>query len=354
MHKLFHHPFFIRLFNWEYWPFNAVYVWTIPAWIYFCIRCRSLFFFTASNPCIENGGLLGESKKDIHHILPKGSFPTTIHFLAGTDPEKVLEQVGELGLTFPVVGKPDIGGRGRGVKMLRSQVDICSYAQKATLDFHIQAYIPYPLEVGIFYYRFPNEEKGKISGIVGKQFLTVTGNGRDDLHRLIKNDKRGIMYLASLENMHKDNLQRVPAQGEEVLLSEIGNHARGSKFLDRSNWIDNELTDTIDQLSKQIDGFYFGRFDIRYRSWEELKKGEHYMIIELNGAGAEPTHIYDPEHSVFFAIREIVRHWNILARISKINHSRGLPYPSFSEGRKIFKKDKEFSRLLDKMSADIL
>jgi hypothetical protein len=83
MGKFFHHPFFIRLFNWEYWPFNAVYVWTMPAWFYFCVRSRSLFFFTASNPCIENGGLIGESKKDIHQILPKNRFPATVHFTAG-------------------------------------------------------------------------------------------------------------------------------------------------------------------------------------------------------------------------------------------------------------------------------
>ena len=78
------------------------------------------------------------------------------------------------------------------------------------------------------------------------------------------------------------------------------------------------------------------------------------MIIELNGAGAEPTHIYDPEHSIFFAVKEIIRHWNIMARISKMNHDRGIPYPSFSEGRQIFRKDKEASRQLDAMSADIL
>jgi hypothetical protein len=313
-----------------------------------------LFFFTASNPCIENGGLIGESKKDIHKILPKEHFPATIHFDAGTPAADVLAALEAQGLSLPVVGKPDIGGRGRGVKILRSYDDISSYAEKATMDYHIQAFIQFPLEVGIFYHRLPNEEKGRLTGIVSKEFLTVSGNGQDDLLTLIRNDRRGIMYLSSLEVMHRENLDRIPEAGETVLLSEIGNHARGSKFLDRSSWIDEALTNIIDQLSKQIDGFYFGRFDIRYNSLEELKKGEKFMIIELNGAGAEPTHIYDPEHSVFFAIGEIIRHWNILARISKINHDRGIPYPSFSEGRKIFRKDKEASIKLDAMSADLL
>lgn len=354
MGKLFHRPFFIRLFNWEYWPFNAVYVWTIPAWVFFCIRSRSMFFFTASNPCIENGGLIGESKKDIHNILPKNRYPATVHFNAGTAPESVVKGLLEQGFSLPLVGKPDIGGRGRGVKILRCTNDIMAYAEKATMDYHIQAFIEYPLEVGIYYYRYPHEERGHLTGIVSKQFLAVKGNGRDTLHTLMKNDRRGIMYLSSLENMHRENLNRVPADGEEVLLSEIGNHARGSKFLDRSDWIDEELTTLIDRLSKEIKGFYFGRFDIRYSSLEELKKGEKFMIIELNGAGAEPTHMYDPKHSVFFAIREIIRHWNILSKISKMNHDRGIPYPSFMEGREIFRKDKEASARLDQMSAEIL
>ncbi len=350
MRKLFHHPFFIRLFNWEYWPFEAVYVWTLPALAFFWLRARSFFFFTASNPCIKNGGLIGESKKDIHEILPKDAYPRTLHFQVGTSAQKVLEGVEAGRFSLPLVGKPDIGGRGRGVKILRSLEEVIAYTKKATLDFHLQEYVDYPLEVGIFYHRFPNEEQGRLTGIVSKQFLTVRGNGKDSLHTLIKKDKRSIMYLSSLETIHREHLSSVPANGEEVVLSEIGNHARGSKFLDRSAWIDQELTATIDKLSKRIEGFYFGRFDIRYNSLEELKRGEKFSVIELNGAGAEPTHMYDPDHSVFFAVREIIRHWNILEKISRMNHKRGVPYPSFREGVKIFTQDKEDSRKLLEMS----
>lgn len=273
-----------------------------------------------------------------------------MHFPLGTDGESVWAQLLQAGFRFPLVGKPDIGGRGRGVKILRSAEDIIAYARKATLDFHVQEFIEYPNEVGIYYYRIPGQEKGQLTGIVSKQFLTVTGNGKDSLHTLMKNDKRGVMYLSSLENMHRGNLDRIPVDGEVVMLSQIGNHARGSKFLDRSEWIDEQLTDTIDALSKRIPDFYYGRFDIRYNSLEELKRGEKFMIIELNGAGAEPTHMYDPRHSLFFAIREISRHWNILCTISILNHRNGVPYPTYSQGREIFRKDKEDTRKLVLMS----
>lgn len=350
LRKLLHRPFFIRLFNWEYWPFGAVYIWTLPAWIYFCFRARSFFFFTASNPSIENGGLLGESKKDIHAILPDDIYPRTIHFPEGTDGDRVLAALISARFSYPLIGKPDIGGRGRGVRILRNEQDVLEYARICLLDFHIQEYVDYPLEVGIFYYRFPGEETGRISGIVSKEFLRLRGNGKDDLLTLILEDRRSIMYLESLRRMHGERLLTVPAAGEEVLLSPFGNHARGSKFLDRTEWADQQFTDTIDRISKRIPDFYFGRFDIRYNSLEELKRGERFTVIELNGAGAEPTHIYDPSHSIFFAIGEIIRHWNILEKISRINHRRGIPYPSFREGRKIFRKDKEVSRKLEAMS----
>lgn len=348
--KLFHRPFFIRLFHWEYWPFAAIYIWTAPAWLYYCLRARSFFFFTASNPSITNGGLIGESKKDIHTILPTDLIPRTMHFTLGTEPASVLAEIKASGMQLPLIGKPDVGGRGRGVKILRTDEDIIQYARRALLDFHIQQYVPFPEEVGIFYHRLPNEEKGRITGIVGKEFLTVTGNGKSTLQELLRADRRGIMYIGSLENMHRDQLQVVLPAGERKMVSPFGNHARGAMFLDYSDRIDEQLTDTVDQFSKRIPGFYFGRFDIRFNTWEELRMGRNFAIIELNGAGAEPTHMYDPRHSLFFAVREIIRHWGILCRISRINHKAGVPYPSFRDGVRIFTQDNEDSDKLAGMS----
>jgi hypothetical protein len=348
--KLFHRPFFIRLLHWEYWPFGAVYIWTLPAWIWFSLRSRSLFFFTASNPSITNGGMLGESKKEVNRILPSDLCPLTLHVDLGTDPVLVLKTIKDQGMSFPLIGKPDIGGKGRGVKILRHEPDVVEYAAGALMDFHIQQYVAYDNEVGIFYHRFPGESRGKLTGIVSKQFLSVTGNGRDDLRSLLHKDKRGIMYIKGLEQINRDDLDRILAKGETRVVAPFGNHARGSLFLDHSHLIDDRLTDIVDGFSRRIPGFYFGRFDIRYASMEALKQGRDFRIIELNGAGAEPTHMYDPRHSLFFALKEIIRHWNILAKISRMNHYRGVPYPTFREGIRIFSKEREDSAKLARMS----
>jgi hypothetical protein len=137
-------------------------------------------------------------------------------------------------------------------------------------------------------------------------------------------------------------------QDEELVLVPYGNHVRGAKFLDDSHLIDEELVAAIDSICKKINGFYFGRLDIRYNDWEELKQGKNFSIIELNGAGSEPTHIYDPGHSVFWAWREIVRHWRILYRVSKLNHRlQKTSYMTTRMGLDMFKQNNEYIKLLN-------
>jgi len=87
--------------------------------------------------------------------------------------------------------------------------------------------------------------------------------------------------------------------------------------------------------------------DVRYNSWEELKEGKNFGIVELNGAGSEPTHIYDPQHSIFFAWKEIIRHWKILWRISRINHRKEkIPYMNFSSGMQMFRDNTAYVKMI--------
>lgn len=157
------------------------------------------------------------------------------------------------------------------------------------------------------------------------------------------------MYLADMQRIHGGELQTVLPAGETKVVSPYGNHARGSKFLDDSHLIDEELTRVVDALCKEIPDFYFGRLDIRYESWELLKKGKNFSIIEVNGAGSEPTHIYDPKHSLFYAWKEIVRHWIILCRVSRMNHKRGHRYLTFREGMNMFREGKMYNKMLAEM-----
>lgn len=347
--RIFHRPFFIKLFNWEYWSFTAVYAWVYPVWFLLCLRARSFFFFAAANPRIKNGGFLNESKKDITPLIPPSLHPKTVFFSQPANGQLVLTLLRQHKLDFPLIGKPDVGGRGRGVKVLKNDEDVLQYVSTASMDFHIQEFVSQKKEVGIFYHRMPDSENGTVTGIVRKEFLTVTGDGKHSLIELVRNNKRAIMYLDSIEKMHPERLNNVLPAGEKFVLSPYGNHARGALFIDDSHLIDDALIKTMDAVCKQIPEFYYGRLDIRYNDWEDLKHGKDFVVLEVNGAGSEATHIYDPRHSLFFAWKEISRHWIILGKISRMNHRKGHSYLTTKEGMAMFREDKEWSKKLEAM-----
>jgi hypothetical protein len=342
-------PFWVRLLHWEYWSFNLIYGPIYPVFIFLCLRARSFFFFSASNPRIKYGGFLGESKKDIYKLVPADLQPKTIFFSRGAVPATVLEKLLSTGFSFPMIGKPDMGGRGRGVKKLDDAAALLSYVSRCPVDFHVQEFITYENEVGIFYYRLPGTERGNISGIVHKEFLKVTGDGKQKISDLLQANPRGVLQLRQLRISEPEALEKVLAPGEIFTVVPYGNHARGAMFLDDSASVNADLISIIDSVCKKIPLFYFGRMDIRYQSRQLLEQGKFFSIVEVNGAGSEPTHIYDPCHSIFFAWKEIIRHWVLLYRVSRANHRLGHRYLSVTEGLQMFREDSSNSKKLATM-----
>ena len=346
-HKLLHRPFFIRLLHWEYWPMHVVYAPVYVYWLWLSMKTRSFFFFSASNPGIRNAGFLLESKKEIYDLIPRQYCPVTLYFPKNSNFQNVLDAIRQKKLSFPLIGKPDIGLQGLAVKKLEDEVALAHYVSQSTVDFLIQAFISYEQEAGIFYCRYPGVEKGFISGIVQKEFLTVTGDGKSTTEMLMQMDTRSILQVDALRRSGEIDLAEILPLGKQKILVPYGNHVRGAKFINASHLCDDNLTQCIHEACRQIKGFYFGRLDIRFHSWEQLKQGKQFSIIELNGAGSEPTHIYDPSHSVFWAWKEIIRHLDILAKISQANHrQQHIPYMTFSEGLCMFRENKRYMKIL--------
>lgn len=339
--------FIIRLLNWEYWPMNVIYLPIMFYWFWLSLKSRSLFFFSASNPLIKNGGFTLESKTEIYDLIPQKYYPKTLRLKTGVDAKLVSGSLSGAKLNFPVIAKPDIGARGVQVKLIHHQAELSDYIQQIKVDFLIQERVDYKKEVGIFYYRFPNENKGHISGIVGKEFLTVIGDGQSTVQDLLLAEPRYLLQLPVLRKTYTALLDRVLENGKEHLLVPYGNHSRGAKFIDLSYLITDKLTASIDAICQEIPEFYFGRLDIMYDNWEDLSNGKNFSIIELNGAGSEPTHIYDPKHSIFFAWKEIIRHWKLLYGISKLNKQlKGIHYMSYKQGMKMLRDNTAYFKLV--------
>jgi len=178
-------PFFIKLLNWEYWPFAIVYSPIYLVWFWYSLKAKSFFFFGASNPTIKNAVFLMESKKETDALLPEKYKPLTLFFPFDTNPETITESIREHKLNYPLIIKPDIGIQGKAVVKVNNDYELISAASRFSVDYIIQPFIPFPKEMGIFYVRYTDDEYGKITGIMEKEFLTVKGDGISSIEQLL-------------------------------------------------------------------------------------------------------------------------------------------------------------------------
>src|SRR6187399_1154343 len=176
-----------------------------------------------------------ESKKEIYALIPFEYYPSTLFFKACSSLHDILALIKQRNLKYPLIGKPDIGMKGMMVKKIENEKELSFYAENSKVDLLIQEYVPFKNEIGIFYYRYPNEEKGHISGIVKKEFLAVRGDGVSTVEQLLLKNKRAVLQLPSLRVKEKEKMNIILQKEEELIIVPYGNHVRGAKFLDDSN-----------------------------------------------------------------------------------------------------------------------
>jgi len=336
--------FWFKVTHWEFWPFAVLY---FPVNFYFtwlAIRCRSFFFFTASNPTIDFGGMLGESKAEIFKLIPKQYLPDYTLIDSGNESAALAfgRQIG-----YPLICKPDVGERGKLVEKIADEAALISYVKKCPVPFLMQELVSYPLELGVFFIKHPGEQLGRITSIVQKDFLHVVGDGNSSIEKLLQESDRAQLQLNFDHPRFQHLLERIPEEGEKFVVENIGNHCRGTTFLNANDQISEPLNRAFNTLVDQIGGLYFGRFDLRCASYESLSNLNHFKILELNGAGAEPGHIYHPGASIWKGYRDIFWHLDQLAQISKANHKQGIPYWSLKRGWKKLRDISKYNKKIE-------
>ncbi|HEX8548806.1 MAG TPA: hypothetical protein VF691_17710 [Cytophagaceae bacterium] len=336
--------FYIKWRHWEYWPMEIVYLPIFFYYLWLSFISRSFFYFSAANPSIETGGMAGESKWDILKNISGDLIPATVFIKRGSSLSQITSMLRERKIGFPCIAKPDIGERGRQVEKINDQTDLQCYAEAAREDFIIQEYITFPFELGIFYYRMPSAQNGKVTSIVIKEFLSVVGDGQSTMFQLLRQNPRARLQMNRFLKEKRLWLSLVPNKNEYVQLEPIGNHCRGTKFIDGNDLKGEDLDLVFDAISKTIPGFYYGRYDIKCTSLEELRLGKGIKIMELNGVGAEPSHIYHPGFPLWKAYKTLFHHWKMMYKISQENHRLGYGYMSLGEGLKKIKQIKRISK----------
>jgi len=297
------------------------YLPNLPYAFYLALRAKHLTFFSAANPCIKSSGNGTESKYETILLVPEKYRPKSVLIKPNTDFKAVCKNIEEQKINFPLIAKPDIGFRGLLVEKIASKDALKNYLEKYTIDIIIQEFLDYENECGIFYHRNPKNDSGKISSLTLKRFLSVTGDGTSNLKELILTDDRAKLYLDLFADIHKEKLGCIPKKNEIIKLTAIGNHSKGTQFINGNHLINKKLINTFDQLSKSIPGWYYGRVDLKYNTFEELENGTNFKVLEINGIIAEPTHIYDSENYTYLkALKAIRTHWKSLFTIATTNH----------------------------------
>jgi len=339
--------FLTQSLNWEFWPWQIFYFPVYFYYLWLSIKSKSLFFFFNANPGIESGGMLIESKKKILDLLPENLIPITLYFNHPVSKDEVISAMESQSLHFPIIIKPDHGERGRRVEKIEDSIELTNYLKINRLNVVVQEFISYPIELGIFYIRHPDKDKGTITSIVKKKLLFIVGDGSSNVKDLIRQNPRALIQLRDLESRHPDLMNLIPDKNEKIELVSIANHCRGTTFINGNDLINKPLTSVIDNIGKNIEGFFYGRFDIRCKSIKDLNGGKNFKILELNGAKSEPAHIYHPGFSISQAYKVVFQHWQEIYNISRINRKSGIPYPSFREGWSAWKKYRHYSKLRD-------
>ncbi len=315
--------------RWEFWPAWAIYPPIVFYGLALALRHRGATVFTAANPGIPAGGFIGESKAGILSRLgaaPGWRLPPW-RLLPVADPlpvrlEKVRAFRVEHRLDYPLVLKPDAGQRGSGVAIVESDGEVEAYLRHTRSDTLVQDYVP-GLEFGLFYVRFPGQPQGRLAAITEKRLPAVVGDGRRKVEDLILADERAVcladLYLAR----QGEGRNRVPAAGERVPLAQLGTHCRGAVFLDGSMHATPALEAAVEAMSRTLEGFCFGRYDVRVPTLAALAAGGPLALIEVNGVTSEPTHAYDARYGLLAGWRSLAWQWRTAFAIGAANRERG-------------------------------
>jgi len=316
-------------------PMVLYYVPLVAQWFWLALKYRGLTVPTTANPLIESGGLMGESKAACMAMAADAP----AEFMARTGRierkrgqsgiENALRQARRVmtahGLEFPVIAKPDIGWRGFGVRKVVSEADLALYLESYPNDQTIilQEYVPWHGEAAVFYVRLPGQASGYLFSTTLRYFPFVVGDGESTLETLILASPR-TRWTADLHlSAHAPRLRTVPGDGEIVRLATVGSNRVGGLYVNAARYVTPEMTARFDEIARRIPEFWFGRFDVRFETLEQFQRGESFKIVEINGAGAEAVHIWDPNVSVLEGYRVLFRQQALMFRIGAANRRRG-------------------------------
>jgi len=321
----------------EFWPTWLIYMPVGVQWILLSLRYRSLSLPLIANPAVPLSGMVGVAKSSVFDaagaharqwILPWCLYEVSYEELQqqSLSAQQVIKKTG---LQFPLVGKPNIGCRGAGVKLLANEQELTAYLQQFPPGgcIQFQQLSQWDAEAGVFYVRHPDEASGKITSLTLKYTPYVVGDGSRSLAELVAEDARASQLLHLYKDRHGAHWDRIIPNDEPFRLVFSASHCRGAVFRDAKELIHTDLAQALDKIFEDIPGFYYGRLDVKFQDTENLSRGKNFAIIEINGASSESINIWDRKAGLWMAIRTLLQQYSTLFKLGHANRKRGHKTP---------------------------
>ncbi|MEZ5527338.1 MAG: D-alanine--D-alanine ligase [Gammaproteobacteria bacterium] len=320
----------------EFWPTWLMYLPVALQWLLLSLRYRSLTLPLIANPDIPLAGMVGGSK-DLLMSQAGGAcrealLPWVLHTVndmpVAAQARSLIEQNAEAGIALPFVCKPDMGCRGAGVKLVRSEAQLQqvlqAYPEGAGLV--CQKLASFEPEAGIFYVRHPGEP-GHIASLTLKHTPCVIGDGHSTLRELVSRDPRAGKLLHLYQSRNQEAWEQIiPAQQVHKLLFSAS-HCRGAVFEDARHLITQDLSRAINTIMADLPNFHYGRLDVKFRDIPSLQAGQELQIVEINGASSESIHIWDRHARLGEAIATLLWQYRTLFRIGAYHRAQGRRTP---------------------------
>jgi membrane protein DedA with SNARE-associated domain len=264
-------------------PLGLLYLPLIPSWIGFALRYRSVTLPTVANPRSRTRDMWGETTSDYlldvaagerHWIadfvlVRRSTGPGTLY----ADLEAVRRSLCDAGLEFPLIARPDFGGR---VHHLEDAAALRDYYREfpAGEKFVLQRFVPYGGDAILLYARLPGMQNGRILSLVFRYGPHWTGDGR-------------------------------------------------TVYRDARRYVTPALEARLDEITRGMREFHYGRFDLRFLSTEALMRGEEFRIVEIGGVGSAAKHAWDPSLPLTEIYHRLVDRQRIMFLIGAKNRARG-------------------------------
>jgi hypothetical protein len=169
------------------------------------------------------------------------------------------------GLSYPLVAKPDIGWQGFGVRRIDDAAMLrdCLASFPSDGAVMLQRFVPFAHEAAVLYAREPGALRGRVISLTLRIMPFVTGDGIASLRELILRGPRACrkadLHFGRDRNhrgLDAAALARVPAAGEVVTLSFLGNQRAGALYRDLTRRVTLALHARFDCIAAQMPEFH--------------------------------------------------------------------------------------------------